>query len=149
MFAAWFALGAARTYRSTATLWVDNGPADGSSLYTMSATAAAAAAAAAIGNYTAVEGPANFQQSTLKEMLQTPTFDLAVAKASPLPNFYASGAKSGFSPAVLLNRPKGSPFDQAAVSVATGVTAATPGPQVLKLAYRDRLRRSRAVFSRR
>jgi hypothetical protein len=131
LFSAWFSLGGARTYRSTATLWVDNGPAEGSSLYTM----AAAAAAASIGNYSATEGPANFEQQILGEMLQTPTFDVAVAKASSLPGFYASGAKTGFSPAVLLNRPNGPPVYQAAASVAAGAKTATRGPQVLELSY--------------
>jgi hypothetical protein len=131
VFAAWFSLGSAPSYRSTASLWVDNGPAEGSSLYTMSA----AAAAAAIGDYGATEGPANFEQTILKELLQTPVYDLAVAEGSTLPNYLASGAKSGFSPSTLMNRPHGSPQDQAAAAIASGVTGGAAGPQVLELAY--------------
>jgi hypothetical protein len=146
-FAAWFALGAAQVYRSTARLWVDNGPAAGSSLYTMAASTAAAAqgtsaaaaqgtsAEAAQGTSAESEGPADFEQSVVSEQLATPAFDLAVGRDSLLPRFLASGVRPGFSPSVLLGSGSGSIPYQIAQSVATQVTTSIPGPQVLQLAY--------------
>jgi uncharacterized protein involved in exopolysaccharide biosynthesis len=131
LFAAWFALGSPPAYRSTASLWVDNGPVQGSSLQTM----AGAAASAAVGNYDALKGPADFEQTIVKELLGTPTFDLAAAKGSSLPRYLASGTTSGFSLATLLSRPHGSPVNQAAASIATKITTTTAGPQVLQLSY--------------
>lgn len=130
-FAAWFAFGAPPVYRSTARLWVDNGPAAGSSLNTM----AAGAAAAALGDYDESKGPADFEQSVLSEQLAVPAFDVAVGRDSLLPRYLASGVRRGFSPSVLLGRGGGSIADQIVQSLATEVTTSIAGPQVLQVAY--------------
>jgi hypothetical protein len=126
VFAAWFGFGATPApYRSTATVWIDNGPANGSFLRTL----------AFDGNSSSIEGPADAEQALLKEQLVTPNFDLAVASASDLPRFLASAGRRGFSPTVLMSRNHESALDQAAGSVATEITSLVDGPNVLHLTY--------------
>jgi uncharacterized protein involved in exopolysaccharide biosynthesis len=131
LFAGWFAFGAAAKYRSTVSLWIDNGPTTGSSLYAMPAMAAAAA----LGHYDQATGPADAERLLLAQSLADPKFDLEVSHDSLLPGFIASGAGTGFSPLLLLKRNPGSPSYQATLSVATQVMSKTRGPQVLQLTY--------------
>ena len=140
--AAWFAFGAAPTYRSTASLWVDNGPAEGSSLAAMASPTASADQSDGSGDGEdngATESvsvtPARIEHAVLTELLASPQFTLTVGRDSLLPRFDASGLRRGFSPAVLLTRIHGSPVDRAAEAVATKVTSRVEGPQVLELAY--------------
>jgi hypothetical protein len=125
--AGWFTFGAAPTYRSTASLWVDNGSSIASSMETGSGSASETAAS---------QGPAGFEDDVLNELLSTPQFDVAVAHRSALTKFLAAGGSAGgFSPTVLLHRSGGSPESEAAVSVSTGVRSVVAGPQVLLLSY--------------
>ena len=123
--AGWFAFGAPPSYRSTASLWVDNAPSTGTSLQPGIAS-----------TDTSLAGPSSVEQTVLGEMLYTPSFDLAVGEASSLPRFLASGeGDDGFSPSALLSRASGSISEQIESSVGYGVTSSTPGPQVLRLSY--------------
>ena len=131
VFAGWFAFGAAPEYRSTGTLWIDNGPATGSSLDGMPPMAAAAA----MGHYDQAAGPAGAEGLVLAQSLADPKFDLEVSHDSLLPRVIGSGAGTGFSPVVLLKRNVGSPSYQSVLSVATHVKSKTRGPQVLQLTY--------------
>ena len=126
-FAAWFAFGAARVYRSTASLWIDNGPAQTSSLADVPTDTASTDPE--LGN------PAFIEQSILSELLGAPTFSLTVGNQSLLRRFVESGSRRGFSPAVLLHRGGGSIDYQVARSISAGVSSDVSGPQVLKLTY--------------
>jgi hypothetical protein len=126
-FAAWFAFGAARVYRSTASLWIDNGPAQASSL--------ADVPTATASTDPELSNPAFIEQSILSELLGAPTFSLTVGNQSLLRRFVESGSRGGFSPAVLLHRGGGSTDYQIARSISAGVSSDVAGPQVLKLTY--------------
>lgn len=130
-FAAWSAFGAPRVYRSTASVWIDNGPAEGSSLDSLSDQTAEAAT----GLLSEPFGPAPIEQLTLKEQLTTPSFDLAVGRDSLLPRYLASGARQGFSPTVLLKHGAASIPYQVTQAIRTGASASATGPEVLRLAY--------------
>lgn len=130
-FAAWFAFGSARVYRSTATIWIDNGPVEGSSLDNLSVQAAEAS----MGLLTGPVGPAPIEQLTLKEQLSTPAFDQAVGEDSLLPRYLASGTRQGFSPTVLLNHGGASIPYELTKAIQTDVTTSSTGPEVLRLAY--------------
>ncbi len=118
---AWFTFGAARTYRSSIALWIDNGVATASSM----------------SDGTGSVGPATFEGQVLTELLSVPRFDIDVAQASKLVNFYTDGGSGGgFSPSVILSRRHPAPpLAQAAASVGYGVTAVAQGPQVLDITY--------------
>jgi hypothetical protein len=130
-FAAWFAFGSPRVYRSTASVWIDNGPVEGSSLEDLSVQAAQAS----MGLLTGPVGPAPIEQVTLKEQLSSPMFDQAVGEDSLLPRYLASGARQGFSPTVLLKHGGVSIQYEVMQAIQTGVTTSSPGPEVLRVAY--------------
>lgn len=130
-FAAWFAFGTPRVYRSTASVWIDNGPAAGSSLDALSGQSALAST----GLLTGAIGPAPIEQLTLKQQLTTPSFDLAVGQHSLLPRYLASGVRQGFSPTALLKHGAASIPYQVVEAIQTHVTTSATGPEVLRLAY--------------
>jgi len=123
VIAGWFTFGAAPRYRSTASLWLDNGASVGSSMDS--------------GANTGSIGPASLESEVLAELLATPSFTEAVAKRSRLVSFYADGGSAGgFSPTALLARrhQRESPLGQAMLGVA-GIKTTVVGPQVLMLEY--------------
>jgi hypothetical protein len=135
----WLTFGAAPTYRSTASLWIDNSPSDGSSLN-------AGVAPSLVPNdgsnlttpgTTSLTDPSEVEQQLLDELLYTSTFDFNVAKASSLGPFLATGrADRGFAPSDLLSKSSDEPLqEQLELSVGLGVASSTPGPQVLKVTY--------------
>lgn len=138
--AAWFSFGAAPTYRSTASLWVDNSPSIPSSLVGARQAPAGQLAVTSDPSETS-EGPAALEQDVVSELLLTPTFDQVVVRGSLLPGFLESGrSAAGFSPAVLLAGSAGSlpPSDaqaSAAVSLVGNTAGVARGPQVLELSY--------------
>jgi uncharacterized protein involved in exopolysaccharide biosynthesis len=120
----WFTFGAAPAYQSSASLWVDN--------ESKIATAPAGSADA-----TGPVGPAGLEAQVLDELLQTPSFDVAVGRGSQLPRFLAAGGTAGgFSPTVLLaHGGTADPEATAAESVNTNVGITVAGPQVLHLSF--------------
>jgi hypothetical protein len=131
VFAVWFAVGTPAVYRSSANLWIDNGPVQGSSLDSLSLEEAEASA----GELTGPVGPAPIERQTLIGQLAAPAFDLAVGNDSLLPRYLASGGRRGFSPLVLLKHGGASIDYQVAQAVGTHVSTSTAGPQVLHVAY--------------
>jgi hypothetical protein len=150
-FAAWFAFGTPVVYRSTANLWIDNGPAQGASVNSGSGQGSSPnsgpmqgsslnslsvdALEASTGLLSAPVGPAPIESQTLTAELAVPAFDIAVGDDSPLPRYLASGVRHGFSPAVLLQHGTPSIPYQVAQSIKTQVKASSPGPEVLHLEY--------------
>jgi uncharacterized protein involved in exopolysaccharide biosynthesis len=153
VIAAWFTLGAPPSYRSTAALWVDNGPSISSSVGGALTLANLTASANAVdpsmggpggpssGAPVAPLGPAGLESEVVSELLLTPAFDLAVARDSLLPRFLASGGSAGgFSPSVLLAGgthavPQRLADGAAAASLATDLKLMAAGPQLLELSY--------------
>lgn len=131
VFAAWFAFGSARVYRSTASVWIDNGPAQGSSLANLSVQSAEASE----GLLSGPNGPAGIEQLTLSEQLATPSFDLAVGEDSLLPRYLASGAREGFTPTVLLKHGAVSIPYEITEAIGAEAKTSTTGPEVLRLSY--------------
>jgi uncharacterized protein involved in exopolysaccharide biosynthesis len=126
VFAGWFTFGAAPSYRSSASLWVDNGVSVSSSLDSGANT----------GSGTV--GPASLESEVLGELLATSNFAEAVAKGSQLVDFFASGESSGgFSLGALMARrhDREAPLGQAMLSISTGITSMVAGPQVLNISY--------------
>jgi hypothetical protein len=130
LVAGWFTFGAAPQYRSTASLWVDNGPAGESSLTDVADPIAPGAGSAGVA-----DTPASLEQTNLQQLLHTADFDLAVARGSSLPRFLAAHNGGGFSPTALLHSPSTDPILDAAGTIGTAVTITTPGPQVLLLGF--------------
>jgi uncharacterized protein involved in exopolysaccharide biosynthesis len=122
--AGWFTLGAAPSYQSSASLWVDNGASMTSSIDS--------------GATTGTVGPASLESQVLGELLGTPSFGEAVAKGSQLVSFYAEGRSAGgFSPSALLARhhQREAPLGQAYLSITGGITMTVAGPQILNISY--------------
>jgi hypothetical protein len=117
-------MGKAKTYQSSASLWVDNAaPAGGSSLSAL--------------NFVG-QAPSSQEQSTLTELLATPGFLLAVANGSLLKPYMLAPHSDGWGPTALIKKLKGgNPGSDASLesSVAAGVTSRVPGPQVLQISY--------------
>ncbi|HEX3617948.1 MAG TPA: hypothetical protein VHU61_15510 [Solirubrobacteraceae bacterium] len=125
-FAGWFTFGAAPSYQSSASLWVDNGASVSSSLDSGANT----------GSGTV--GPASLESEVLDELLATSSFSESVAKGSQLVSFFAAGKTSGgFSLSALMARrhEREAPLGQAMLSISTGVTTMVAGPQVLNISY--------------
>lgn len=120
----WFTFGAAKTYRSTAMIWVDNGPVAGSSLSSELAT------------QTAGDPPSLILQSELKQLLDSVTFDQSVGDRSLLRAYLIANPKPiGFSPSVLLSRGSGSVGSEIVASISKQVKTSEIGPQLLSLSY--------------
>jgi hypothetical protein len=122
--AAWFTFGAASSYRSAASLWVENGVSVSSSLVS--------------GEDTGAVGPASLESGVISELLATGGFDQAIAKDSGLASFYAQGRSAGgFSPSALLahRHQQEAPLAQAVASVALNTQITVKGPQVLEVSY--------------
>lgn len=94
-----------KTYKSSASLWIDNGPTSGSSLVSTSGT-----------------GPSTFEQTLLNELLATRSFDLAVGQGSTLATSVVGATEQAKESAVV-----------AAVTGGAGSTIA--GPQVMTLTF--------------
>jgi len=121
--AAWSALGAQKSYESTASLWVDNPPPADSSL----------------GNANpAITPPAEQEQLVITELLKTRDFTLAVGRRSTLASYLAAHSSQGFGPLALLSGlGGGGGLDNRIVSaLSSHVTSTVAGPQVLQLSYR-------------
>jgi hypothetical protein len=106
--AGYLTLGAAKTYESDSSLWVDNAVSAGSSLS---------------NSQQAVE-PSTLEQTILTELLATQNFDVTVGDGSGLKSIEAAGG--GGQQKIDM---------RIAAAVSGGVTSATPGPQVLQLSF--------------
>jgi uncharacterized protein involved in exopolysaccharide biosynthesis len=151
----WFTFGAAKTYRSTASVWIDYGPASGSWLDPSVALEGAgdpldlvlqaelqgasdppAAVLQADQLQGATDPPATVVQAELTQLLDSDTFDLALGDKSLLRAYLASTTRPrGFSPTALLSHSKGSLSYQIERSIHEHVSSAVSGPQVLSLSY--------------
>jgi uncharacterized protein involved in exopolysaccharide biosynthesis len=122
--AAWFELGAPKSYQSTASLWVDTPTSTDSSL----------------GNANpALTPPSQQEQSVFTELLATQSFVLAAGHNSALAQYLATHSSSGFSPTALLSGLSGGGSVDARIVGSFGpkqVLTAIPGPQVLEISYR-------------
>jgi hypothetical protein len=120
LVAAWFVLGAPKSYVSTASLWADTSAPNASS----------------VGNVDpALTPPSTLEQAVLTELLTTKSFAVSVANHSTLGRYLATHGTSGFSPTALLGG--GGPLVariEAAVS-SKKVTTTVPGPQILQIRY--------------
>jgi hypothetical protein len=89
---------------------------------------------------TDIASPAEVESLVLYELLNTPEFDLAVARGSQLPAFLESGGgPGGFSPSALLSSdgavPAGVAVDDAAGFVGLHVSGYPVGPQIMLVSY--------------
>jgi uncharacterized protein involved in exopolysaccharide biosynthesis len=120
VIAAWFVLGAAKSYESTASLWVDN----------------SAPAASSVGNANpALTPPSTIEEDVLTELIATKSFVLAVGHDSLLAPYLASHASSGFSPTALFGGPGSLNKRILGAFGPKQLTTAVPGPQVLQINY--------------
>jgi hypothetical protein len=138
--AGWFSFGAAPTYRSSASLWIDNGPSDGTSLNTgvqapSGDTEDGTLVVTSLSGNSALADPSGVEQELLDELLYTPGFDYDVGKGSSLQRYLASGVSSGFAPTDLLHRSTEPLEERIATAVGFGISSATPGPQVLRVSF--------------
>lgn len=123
IIASWTALGSAKTYVSTASLWVDSPASLDSSL----------------GNLNpAVLPPSQQEQQVLTELLTTRDFAISVAHRSTLAQYLAAHRSGGFGPSALLSKLGGAgSLDDRIVAALdpSRVTMTVPGPQVLQISY--------------
>ena len=118
--AMWWALGAPKSYESTASLWVDNAPPGDSSV---------------ADTNPALRSPSEREQLVLGELLRTRDFRLAVARRGPLAEYLAHHRWRGWGPPALL--PAGS--TERRITGALGpkhVDTTVAGPQVLQIDYK-------------
>jgi uncharacterized protein involved in exopolysaccharide biosynthesis len=124
--AAWTVVGAAKSYDSSASLWVDNGGPGGSTL----------------GNANSADGavttsPSQEEQSALQELLATKQFVTAVGSRSSLSHYLARHPTAGFGPPALVAKVfgDGSIATRVASAMRQGVSSTVVGPQVFALSF--------------
>jgi len=124
LISVWYALGAPKSYQSTANVWFDNTAPGASSLTQTDPTA---------------RPPAAQKQLLLTELLATRDFRLTVGRKGPLAAYLATHKDTGFGPTALLSKLQGaSSVDDRTVSAlgSKQVTSVVSGPQVLEVAYK-------------
>jgi hypothetical protein len=92
LLALWFAFGAAKEYRASASIWADTAP----------------PGAAAIQSNAGPTSPALQTQQALSELLVTRQFRLAVGERGPLAQFLADHPTQGWGPGALKKKLRGS-----------------------------------------
>jgi uncharacterized protein involved in exopolysaccharide biosynthesis len=123
IFALWSALGAPKSYRSTASLWVDNPPPASSSL---------------TNSIPGAPTPAEQEQAMVAELLKTRGFRLSVGHHSPLASYLAKNSGHGWGPTALVHALKGDGGLDSRILSALGskqVITTVAGPQVLQVSY--------------
>ncbi len=124
LIAGWFVLGAAKSYQSSASIWVDTPGSISSTLSDLNP---------------ALTPPSTQEQDVLTELLSTRDFVDAVAYHSLLAHYLAAHPSSGFSPTALLKQlTGGSGTLKALIAGSFGpkqLTTSVPGPQVLEITY--------------
>lgn len=121
LIAGWFVIGSAKSYQSTASLWVDSpAPVDSS-----------------LGHLNLAElPPAQQEQNVVTELLATRQFVLSVGHQSALAGYLSSNRSSGFGPTALLGGGGGNLDSKIIEAIgASQVTTSVPGPQVLQISY--------------
>ena len=123
ILAAWTSFGQAKSYESTASLWVDK----------------PASAESSLGNLNPAElPPAQQEQQVLLELLTTRSFMTTVADRSGLKQHLITESSDGFGPSALLSKLTGPKSVQDQIVSALGpkhLTSTVPGPQVLQISY--------------
>ncbi len=124
LLGAWSALGAAKAYESTLTLWVDT-----------PGSAPSSVANVAPG----VTPPSAQEQTVLTELLATPNFVLTIGHDSMLGQYLAAHPGSGFGPSAMIGQLMGGGGSVGSRILAafggTNVVSAMPGPQVLSISF--------------
>jgi hypothetical protein len=125
VIAAWTVVGAAKSYESSASLWVDNGGAGGSTLGNGNSADAT------------TSSPAEEEQLALQELLATKRFVAAVGDSSSLNQYLAKHRTAGFGPPALVTQifGGGSVADRVTSAMSHDVSSTAVGPQVLALSF--------------
>lgn len=117
-----FVLGSAKSYESTASLWVDSPASDASTL----------------GNLNpALTPPSQSEQDIVTELLATHSFDLTVGHQSALGPYLASHSGGSGLSGILSKLGGGGSLDDQIIGALgpSNVLTTTPGPQVLEIDY--------------
>jgi hypothetical protein len=124
--AAWTVVGAAKSYESSTSLWVDNGGPGGSTLGNDDSADSATSTS-----------PSQEEQLALQELLATKRFVTAVGDSSSLHGYLATHATAGFGPPAVVTKifGDGSVADRVASAMSHGVSSTVVGPQVLALSF--------------
>jgi hypothetical protein len=122
-FALWSVLGSPKSYRSTASLWVDNPPGAESSV---------------ANTNPALPSPAELEQFVIQELLKTRRFTLTVGRESPLAEYLRSHSSRGWGPLGIVSslRGNGSLNDRLLSTLSRKhIVSTVAGPQVLQVSY--------------